>query len=307
MPYRFRQHESASTALRRVAAEEMDRALSFLQSEKRSTEFRVHEARKACKKIRSLLRLAQRPLKAESIFKKENRWFRDTARELARLRDADATRECIRRLQRSDAADAPSRAALAALRVALGRGKPTSSAQSETRAALQRAAERFMTAHSRLDRWPNDHDAGFEYFQDGFRKCYRKARKAMQRAAAKPTVEHMHEWRKRVKDHRYHQQLLRGPWKFLDRTGTTESKQLTDALGEHHDLAVLRTVPSLETLKANHRAHLHRLIDQESARLESRAIELGQQLFDINSKRLTGKLKRAWMRWQRVGTASTNA
>lgn len=300
MAYRFRQHESAPAAVRRIAGEEIDRAVRSLQNDKRSAEVRVHEARKSSKKLRALLRLAQKPLTNASIFKKENRWFRNTARRLSALRDADATRECIRRLQRSDAVDAPTRAAFAALRAAIGREKPTSSTQPDADAIIDRAAKRFADARLRIDRWPFDDDAGFEFISHGFGKCYRKARQAMRRAVEKPTVEHMHEWRKRVKDHRYHVQLLRGPWKLLGRVSVDELKQLSDALGEHHDLAVLRSIPTLDSLKPNHRTLVLRLIDRESDRLEMQAKKLGRELFGTSSKRLTADLAQAWARWTGV-------
>ncbi|MFO7857863.1 MAG: CHAD domain-containing protein, partial [Ectothiorhodospiraceae bacterium] len=51
----------------------------------------IHEARKRCKEIRAVLRLARRPLSAH--YRGENEAFRDVARGLASSRDAQAAVE----------------------------------------------------------------------------------------------------------------------------------------------------------------------------------------------------------------------
>ena len=65
-----------------------------------------------------------------------------------------------------------------------------------------------------------------------------------------PTSEHLHEWRKRVKDLWYQQQLLEALWPEVMKAQAKEAKKLSKQLGEDHDLAVLtdvlRSDPSLD-------------------------------------------------------------
>ncbi len=56
-------------------------------------------------------------------------------------------------------------------------------------------------------------DTGFAAIEDGLKKIYAQARTCMRLAHESPSTEAMHEWRKRVKDHAQHVQLLRSVWK----------------------------------------------------------------------------------------------
>lgn len=89
-------------------------------------------------------------------------------------------------------------------------------------------------------------DQGFSTIEPGLERVYRQGRAAMELALVDPTDEHLHEWRKRVKDHWYHVRLLRNVWpKVMDAYGK-EMKALSDALGNDHDLAVVAPVMRAE-------------------------------------------------------------
>ena len=75
--------------MRRVARGRIDHALDELRGKSDSTrEEAVHEARKDMKKLRALLRLVRGEL-GDRVYAAENACFRDTARELSGVRDAD--------------------------------------------------------------------------------------------------------------------------------------------------------------------------------------------------------------------------
>ena len=61
---------------------------------------------------------------------------------------------------------------------------------------------------------------------------------AVVRAHARP--EHCHEWRKRAKDHWYDIRLLEGVWTEETKTREKSLKDLETALGDHHNLEVLK-------------------------------------------------------------------
>src|SRR5262245_51916833 len=87
--YRIDPGEPVPDEVRRVARGRIEHALDELRGRSDSTrEEAVHEARKDMKKLRALLRLVRGEL-GERVYSAENACFRDIARELAGVRDAD--------------------------------------------------------------------------------------------------------------------------------------------------------------------------------------------------------------------------
>src|SRR5262245_17838880 len=80
--------ESVEEGIKRIVNEEIDQAIKEIDSPRLTNTETIHEVRKHCKKIRSVLRLV-RP-QFEDTYRFENAWFRDTAKGLAGLRDAEA-------------------------------------------------------------------------------------------------------------------------------------------------------------------------------------------------------------------------
>src|SRR5262245_25791285 len=80
--------ESMEEGIRRVVTEEIDQAIEEIDNLRLKRSEAIHEVRKHCKKIRSVLRLVRPAF--EDTYKFENAWVRDTAKGLAELRDAEA-------------------------------------------------------------------------------------------------------------------------------------------------------------------------------------------------------------------------
>ena len=164
----------------------------------------VHEARKDMKKLRALLRLVRGEL-GERVYRRRERPASATpAAELAGVRDADVMLATLGDLEQRygelPGAGGRLRPALVAhrFRAAAGSLKPASKA----------AVETLAEARDRVEDWP---------LRDGRLRGVRgrpgadlpPAAAAAYRAAQElPSAEHMHEWRKRVKDHWYHVTLL---------------------------------------------------------------------------------------------------
>ncbi len=89
MAYRFKRKESVSEGIRRIVVEQSSKAAGELAGENPDIHDGVHNARKAFKKIRSLLRLARKDL-GKDLYKKENKRFRNAKNRLASVRDAEA-------------------------------------------------------------------------------------------------------------------------------------------------------------------------------------------------------------------------
>ncbi|MBD3675179.1 MAG: CHAD domain-containing protein [Planctomycetaceae bacterium] len=92
MAYRLRQSKSVQTSLRKVATEQIDKAIDEINDADLDAHETVHQVRKRCKKLRGLIRLV-RPVFDD--YQDENTCFRDAARALSDIRDAQSQLECL--------------------------------------------------------------------------------------------------------------------------------------------------------------------------------------------------------------------
>jgi len=220
--------------IRRVACGRIDHALDELRGNSDSSRAEsVHEARKDMKKLRALLRLMRGEL-GDEVYAHENACFRDTARQLSGVRDADVMILTLADLERRygelPGAARRLRPALVAHRFRVSAGS--------MRPGVQTAIDTLVEARARVEHWPLYTD-GFEAFEEGLWRSYRRGRKAYRRAQEEPSPEHMHEWRKRVKDLWYHVSLLQEAWRPVMSALADEAHELSDRLGDEHDVSVL--------------------------------------------------------------------
>ena len=168
--FRLKEGERLPEGIERVARGRIDHALDERDGKSDSTpEEAVHEARKDMKKLRALVRLVRGELGGKT-FRREADSFRDTAAELAGLRDADVMLATLERLS----SDLPGptrdglRQALEAhrLRTAAGARGP----------AARVAIEMLSQARERVAGWPLERD-GFEVLEPGLRRAYRRGRR----------------------------------------------------------------------------------------------------------------------------------
>jgi CHAD domain-containing protein len=262
--------------VRRVARGRIEHALDELRGKSDSTrEEAVHEARKDMKKLRALLRLVRGEL-GERVYSAENACFRDIARELAGVRDADVMLATLTDLERRfgelPGAGRKLRPALVAHRFRASAGS--------LNPASKTAAEGLAEAVERVRDWPLDTD-GFEGFENGLGRVYRQGRRAFRDARKQPSAEHMHEWRKRVKDLWYHLLLLQDSWKPVLSALADEAHELSDRLGDEHDLTVLREWAHRHTAELNGDDPVLRGFD---VLLQSRRTELQEDAFEYGAR-----------------------
>jgi CHAD domain-containing protein len=244
--FRLKQGETTPHGVRRIARGRIDHAIDALAD---ASEEGVHDARKDMKKLRALLRLVRGEV-GDKVFRREAGTFRDVARELSGVRDADVMLATLAELEeRYDAEVGPVRQALEAHRLqTTGGGRQQ---------AAQTAIAILTEARGRVDDWPLERD-GFEALEDGLERSYRRGRRDWRAALNEPSTENLHEWRKRVKDLWYHCSILQETWKPVMTALADEAHELSDRLGDDHDLAVLLDfgAESLEPLIATRRAEL---------------------------------------------------
>ena len=228
--YRLKAGEPLPEGIARIARGRIDHALDELGGRTDSTaEEAVHEARKDLKKLRALLRMTRAEL-GESAFRRENACFRDAGRELAAVRDSDVMLDTLKALKLPAGMGPKLRRKIQAQR-ATGSGDGRSTAAAGVVAMLSEA-------RGRVDGWPLESDS-FDALGDGLERTYRRGRRDFRAARTTPSVEALHEWRKRVKELWYHHTVLRELWAPVMQAVGNEAHELADRLGDDHDLAML--------------------------------------------------------------------
>jgi CHAD domain-containing protein len=285
--FRLKKREAVPEGIARIAYGRIDHALDELRGKSDSSpEEAVHEARKDMKKLRALLRLVRGEI-GDKRFLRENSCFRDAGRELAGLRDSDVMLATVADLEERYDGELPAEAA-GGLRTALEAHKIRTTGGTRSQAAKPAIAI-LSEARARLDDWPLEHD-GFEAVEDGLGRIYRQGRRAWRASADEPSTENLHEWRKRVKDHWYHLSILERAWPPVMEALAGETHELSDRLGDDHDLAVLLAwaeehapTPQLEPLVARRRREL-----------QEEAFAYGARVYAEKPGRFVARIERWW-------------
>jgi CHAD domain-containing protein len=280
MAFRFRLDEPIQKGFRRIGLEQIERARRQLSARlEPATE--IHETRKCLKRIRALLRLGRVGL-GEEVFKEENARFRDIAAALAPARDVHVLLETIVRLESE--ATATMRPALAELKTAISTGHAPRPVDAAT--TLATALTDLERAQRRMKRLRIAPDT-FEALALGLTHSYRRAVKAFDAAYATGDDEAFHEWRKGVQAQWRHMQLLSRLWPEVIDARIAAARELSQFLGDDHDLSVLRVALTGEggaRLKSDQVRAISQMIASRQHALRAAAKPRGLKLFAESAK-----------------------
>jgi CHAD domain-containing protein len=281
--YRLKLAEPLPTEVARAARGRIDHALDELRGKSDSTpEEAVHEARKDMKKLRALLRLSRDELGKES-YRRENVCFRDAARELSGTRDSDVMLEALGALELPPGVGWDLRKAIQADRERRG--------EDDRDVAARAAVAILKEARTRVDGRPVERDS-FDTLPGGLKRTYRRGRRAFRAAQEEPSVESLHEWRKRVKDLWYHHTLLRELWPPVMNAVGDQAHELSDLLGDDHDLAMLAIWMREHVPEAD--PDFFEAVERRREELQREAFALGALLYAEKSSAFAGRLERLW-------------
>ncbi|MDQ6750333.1 MAG: CHAD domain-containing protein [Actinomycetota bacterium] len=288
--------EPVPDGVRRIARGQIDEALDRLEGragEDLGTS--VHGARKGLKRLRATVRLARDELGVEA-YRRENIAFREVGRRLAGARDAQVMVETLDALCKRHPDEVP---AVAAGRLRLILAAEHEQAQQRLATdehAVAEAGEELQGARARVATWSFQR-SGFNAVAPGVRRTYRRGRRAYRAARADPTTEHLHDWRKRVKDLWHATQILEPAHPERMAKLATRTHELSDLLGDDHDLAVLdagcqrrgRDVGDETELAA-----LHSLVNRRRAELQREAMAAGKRVYKAKPKAFVRDIERRW-------------
>lgn len=286
MSYEIGIEEPVGTAVRRIAREQSDKATSILADRNRPVEWRIHQLRKRCKKLRALVRLVRPRFNG---YKTSNARFRDIARALSDERDARIMADLVASLAGAHSdRDAACQPLVRWFRLRC------SIAEELAEGALADVARQMTFATVEIERWKVD-DICTDDVSAGFEKTFKRVHKAIEDVGEGATVDAWHELRKRCKYHRYHLKLLRAVI-GKDRLGLYD--ELDDVLGNSHDRSVL--LAQIEQLPRFFRRsdlvhHVVAAAIRERRQLRCRALQISQCVLRQEPDAYAASIIKRWM------------
>jgi CHAD domain-containing protein len=273
MTFELQRQESLRKGLRRIVQEQLQGVLN--QPRQLARDEAVHDARKRLKRVRALLQLVRSVVK-KSRYRNEDDAFRDIARPLSEVRDAQVLLETLAKVDQDDAVAAVYEE-LTARKRSLDEQNFLDSAAASIRETLPRASAWTDVPN----RWAS--------VGKGLRRTYRRAHRAYADAVREPTIGKRHEWRKQIKYLRYQLEFLRPlrP-KSLDKL-VVQAEKLGELLGDDHDLALLE-----QTLPVD--APILAAIDRRRDDLLQESCALAKRFFRDSPKEFERRIKRFWKR-----------
>ncbi len=296
MAYRLSIADDLAASVRTCAREQLEGAIRQLERAGEDSVDAIHEARKHLKKARALLRLV-RPALGTKTYRRENAALGDAGRALSEARDADVLVETVDKLAARFAGRLPA-VVFEQVRDALTADAPGQADRDGPRIDLIPIVETLRAALARVEDWPLN-GAGWDTVVAGVARAYAGGCDAFAIARRDPTPEHLHEWRKRVKDLWYHERLLGPVWPAVVGAHGEEAHVLSEQLGDDHDLAVLRarldpllSAMELPVAAAAELPALLALVDERSSELRQQSERLGRRLYAESPKAFARRLAR---------------
>ena len=293
MAYRLPVDEPIEEGVRRVATEQIDRALADLAPEHPDRDAAVHDARRRVKRVRALIRLV-RP-RPNGQVREEDARLREAARRLSPARDAAVT------IQTYDAvldrfSPEVERRAFGPIRRALTIRYQDIVAEGSGSDLVGPFRQDLLSARQAVLAWKLDSD-GFDAVAVGLRGTYRDGRRAMSAAYRKSSRKRFHAWRRHVRYHALHMALLRDVWVRVVNSRWKEVDRLGEMLGAEHDLAVLTRVLKKDTPRFGG-AEAHRpfraLLRRRRGELQALARPLGRRVHAERPGALVNRFGRYW-------------
>jgi CHAD domain-containing protein len=301
--------ESLAVGLRRVALEQFDLILAGLTDPSSELDEAVHEARKAVKRLRAVLRLVRGSI-GERAFRAEDQVLRSASSGMSGVRDAAVMVSAVDRIRLDYGALLASgvfidldtrlqrRAALLRRRVL------------DDEDLLRGTAMSLYRARSRFAAWPTDPSDPrfgdralrhrFSSLSTGLAGTYRAGRRDMRNAYRDGRAESFHAWRKRAKYLRHQVELLVPLWPEVLGGLARSLDSLGETLGDEHDLAELVTlvsqVPEVCPDPAV-RSMLVGLAQQRRRELQEAARGQGSRIYAEPAENFVDRLGRYWEAW----------
>lgn len=289
--YRLQRGEEAAAEMSRVAAGRAEAALERLrgiESGEADAAEAIHGARKDLKKLRTVLRLLRGQL---SGYREENRRCRDAGRALSASRDAEVKLATLEGLG-ENGGNLPAEA-YEAWRAILSRDREAAANAVHGQPAVEEATRLIEAELAGIGEWRLQGDL-WDLIGDGLRRTYRRGRRTMRTAERDRSEANLHEWRKRAKDLWHALRLLQDAWPRPLEALADEAHGLSELLGDHHDLALLRMDLHQRQSGKEETQALEAMIDGRQEELAADALILGRRLYAERPKNFSRRMRGYW-------------
>lgn len=297
--------EPLGQGLVRISVEQFDKAI-FGLTEGEDVDVAIHEARKAMKRLRALLRLVRGEI-GERAYRFENDTLRDAGRLIAPVRDGAVMAGTVAGLRvRFERFLSPD----AFLGLELGLTERAASMREGVvgdQRILEGLVATLQSARSRYLAWPVDESQrgrgrrpirhAFDAIGPGLRETYGRGRREMHEAMARPSTESFHLWRKRVKYLRHQIEVLDPLWPEVMTPLAGALDRLGEMLGTEHDLAeFVRLLGERPDLCPDpiERALAAALARQRRSELQMAAVALGTRVYAERADGFTARIEGYW-------------
>jgi len=298
MAYRLNLSAPLDAEIRRIAREQVEKAIATLTQDDGDRHEAIHDARKRFKKLRGLLILAEAGDPAR--VRAEIHRYRDAGRALSGARDRTALIEALDGLKARFAGEVET-PSFDVVRTAL---------ELKRDAAIEALGDPEMLVGETVDRLRGGLTAlGGLVLKGGAKrqrailaealaKNHRRARRDLAKALRSGAAEDFHDLRKRLKYLAMHLKLASRAWPEALAPLEASADEVAEALGRDHDYAVLRAEIAVDPVSFGARADLDvvlALLDRHQSELRDLAAFLAGRLLCDRPEVFAARLE-AWMR-----------
>ena len=302
MSYQLRRNQALDANLRRICRKQVEAALEIVRGEREANDTPVHETRKHLKKARAALQIVSAEL-GRARFKEQDHRFRDIARLISDVRDAEVRLQTVRQLQEITR-------------------RNSHQTFRKTEELLLAELEHFMAAFAdwqkqaapeleklgeEIDAWPIE-NLDCKMIRRVVQRAYKSARDALACAKAKPIPENFHEFRSEAKRLLYQLRILRPINPVVIGALIDDLDSVGEVFGRSHDLYFLGErlrrddgqTPGQETRE------LVTVIEASEVELQGRGVDLAERFFEERPRAFGHRLG-TWLQQWLKGEAPTVA
>ncbi|HXC35006.1 MAG TPA: CHAD domain-containing protein [Candidatus Acidoferrales bacterium] len=291
MSFQIKRKESVTKAVRRLCCERIDTALELL--DKGNFYDAVHDVRREIKKLRAVLRLVRSGI-GETAYGEVTDVLRAASGRLNAMRDAQVRVAALENLAKRSNGRI-SRQSLPKIQNALRENcrveeRKLGETLDSTKQFLLGARLQLGSLKVRPNSW--------KAIGPGLKKIYRRGRKALALAKRRPSPEHFHEWRKRVKDLSNQLRLVcpARPGKVKPRMEQLD--HLGDLLGDDHDLFMLGQFVGKRLKQFVEKRPVEQVIAARQKELRSEALDLGTSFYTKKPNQFCRQVGKGWKSWR---------
>jgi CHAD domain-containing protein len=289
MSYRIDLRKEFQAEIKRIISDQLSSVTSKINDRDVDFDEKVHASRKHFKKIRAIWRLIRDDI-GQDNYQNENRFYRDLGRKMASMREAKVYLNTIEALE--DSTNEDQVMLFPTIKDSLIHHYRVEKIKFTEDHLFDQVTEQVEQGKQRVNELKLKNN-DFDVCKVGIKRVYKRGVKTFHRAKSEPTAEHLHEWRKRVKYLWYHVRLLRDVWKPVMKGYEKSLDNLSDYLGDEHDLSELEVFleQNLQRDFPKEAELLKKRIAPQKKELQSKAWPVGEKIYAEQPKKFVNRLE----------------